>query len=657
MRDAKKARRRAQKKWLQTKLEVFKQIYNTTKRRVTSIVHQAKSMFYRSKISACDSSRQLFDVCGQLCGKTKSSPLPNTHPVSTLPQIFSNFFVNKVADIRHELDHLSATLSVQDPQPSPVSDTTSLSFFRLVTTDEVRKIILKSKPTTCDLDPIPTPLLTECLNDMLPAITQIMNQSLSTGVVPSSFKHAVVKPLLKKPSLDPNILKNYRPVSNLPFLSKILEKLVLSQLFEYLVSHSLLPPNQSAYRPSHSTETALLKVANDILLALDDGNLTVLTLLDLSAAFDTIDHTILYQVLQQHFGVCGIALDWFQNYLSDRTQTVILDEFKSSPANLSYGVPQGSVLGPILFIMYTKPLNTLISSHSIQNQSFADDSQLYTKCSPDNVNNTIENMQNCISDVKSWMTTHKLKLNDDKTEALLIHSTHSSLSVDLPSTIRVGRSDISFSSSARNLGFIITNTMSMEKHVSQTCRSAYAALRQISTIRTYIDINTAKTLVCALVLSRLDYANSLLAGCPKHLVDKLQKVQNSAARLVLKTKKRDHITPVLRNLHWLPIQARIQYKAIMLCHKFFLNKVPAYFSDILSVYHPNRPLRSSSDDRILRVPKVKKQHGERSFSRVGPTLWNTLPSEMRHTDSSSSFKRLLKTHLFVRFLPPTTDQN
>ncbi|WP_419586369.1 RNA-directed DNA polymerase, partial [Thiolapillus sp.] len=168
-------------------------------------------------------------------------------------------------------------------------------------------------------------------------------------------------------------LKNFRPVSNLSFMSKVTEKVVLQQLLAYLTEHKLICPSQSAYRPHHSTETALLKITNDILLALDSGNVSLLTLLDLSAAFDTIDHCILLDRLQHMYGISGTALSWFSSYLTNRTQSVIVNDHISQVSSLSYGVPQGSVLGPILFILYTKPLSDLIHCHSIESQSFADD--------------------------------------------------------------------------------------------------------------------------------------------------------------------------------------------------------------------------------------------------------------------------------------------
>ena len=229
-------------------------------------------------------------------------------------------------------------------------------------------MILKFSQKTCSLGPTPTFLFVECLDQLLPAVTAIMNKSLRTGVFPSVFKKAIVIPLLKKHHLTRTVWKKiYRHVSNLSFLSKVTEKIVLSQLSTYLNANKLFPVSQSAYRPGHSTETAPLKLLNDVLHALDNGDVSLLTLLDLSAAFDTIDHNILLQRLEDLYGISGTPLNWFRSYLSNRTQTVIINNKLSQPSMLNFGVPQGSVLGPILFILCTKPLTTLIRQHSIAN--------------------------------------------------------------------------------------------------------------------------------------------------------------------------------------------------------------------------------------------------------------------------------------------------
>jgi hypothetical protein len=247
------------------------------------------------------------------------------------------------------------------------------------------------------------------------------------------------------------------------------------------------------------------------------------------------------------------------------------------------------------------------------------------------------------------MTTNKLKLNDDKTEALLF--SRKTTSVSLPQSVHVGDVDISFAPSARNLGFMITSDMSLDKHVSTMCKSAYYELRKLSAIRHYLSTHTAVTLVCAFVLSRLDYCNALLSGCPQYLINKLQRVQNSAARLIFQARKHDHVTPLLRSLHWLPVQARIEYKLSSLCYNFFTGHSPAYMSQLLSPYIPRRQLRSSSDSRSLIVPKINtKTYGARTFSHAAAVQWNSLPHSIRYAKSLSAFKRSLKTYLFNKHL-------
>ena len=222
---------------------------------------------------------------------------------------------------------------------------TTLTAFKQITADSLGSLLKKCLLKSCALDTIPTLLLLECLDAVLPVLTYILNTSLTSGIYSSIYKTAIVKPLLKMSTLNSNDLKNYRPVSNLSFLSNVLEKVVLAQVLSHLNSHNLISNFQSAYHLGHSTETALLKVANDLLTAMDTGKVSVLSLLDISAAFDTIYHDILLHHLEHTFDFHVIAFVWFRSYLSDRIQTVSTAGRLSCPAIIHYGVPQGSVLG------------------------------------------------------------------------------------------------------------------------------------------------------------------------------------------------------------------------------------------------------------------------------------------------------------------------
>ena len=269
---------------------------------------------------------------------------------------------------------------------------------------------------SCDLDPIPTPILHDCLEEITPIVTDIVNKSLSCGVIPQCFKHALrlVKPLLKKAKLDPNCPSNYRPVSNLPFLSKVLESIVLKQFLQHLESHSLLQPSQSAYRKCHSTETALLRMVNDLLQASDSGHVSILSLLDLSAAFDTTDN-ILIKRLHAIFGCSGTVLDWFTSYLSFCTQ-VCFCWSRINSIHFEMWCATRFSSGTFLFTLYTQSLSTVICQSGHSYHFFADDSQPHNSRTPSDFPALVHSLKDCIEDVAEWMSDSMLKMNHDKTE-------------------------------------------------------------------------------------------------------------------------------------------------------------------------------------------------------------------------------------------------
>uniref|UniRef100_A0A672JJR2 Reverse transcriptase domain-containing protein n=1 Tax=Salarias fasciatus TaxID=181472 RepID=A0A672JJR2_SALFA len=299
--------------------------------------------------------------------------------------------------------------------------------FDPVTLVDLKIAVQGLKSTTCALDTVPTHIMKEAVDILGPCLVSFINSCFSLGIVPAALKHAIVKPLLKKPGLDPSLLSNFRPISHLPFLSKLMEKLVFSQLLFHLNSNGIADKFQSGFRSRHSTESALLRVHNDILTALDSRSSVVLVLLDLTAAFDTVDHSILISRLQHTVGLQGAVLNWFSSYLSNRSFTVHINEFASSAAPLSSGVPQGSILGPILFSLYMLPLGRLISSHNIQFHFYADDLQIYLPVIY-NDRSALDPLNNCLHTIKQWLSQNFLHLNEEKTEYIHFSSdpTHSS---------------------------------------------------------------------------------------------------------------------------------------------------------------------------------------------------------------------------------------
>ena len=495
------------------------------------------------------------------------------------------------------------------------------------------------------LDPMPVSLLKQCPDQLVTPVTQLINSSLNNGSVPLGYKSAVVTPILKKSNLDPESLSNFRPVSNLPFWSKVLERVVAQQLHQYLQDNSLYESMQSAYRSHYSTETALLRVSNDILITLDEGREVLLLLLDLSAAFDTIDHQILVTRLSERYGITATALQWVTSYLTDRTQKVSINGHTSNETKLLCGVPQGSVLGPLLFTLYTAPIGELIRRHGLPFMLYADDTQLYVKVEAGNELATIHRLERCLSDIRSWMSENKLCLNDGKTELLRFSS---KFRISTPQhSVAIGSNVIVPSSvSVRNLGAMFDDTLTMEDQVKSVCRSATFSLYSIGKIRRYLNYASIERLICSFVTSRLDNYNSLLHGIPGTLMGRLQRVQNSAARLLTGTGKYEHITPVLHRLHWLPIKARIHYKILLTVYKALHGLAPEYIRDLLHIRSSLRTSRSSSSAQLT-VPRVNTAYyGDRAFSVSGPKLWNSLPPQLQNTATITKFKKDLKTHLF-----------
>ena len=558
--------------------------------------------------------------------------------------------MGQIETIRKDLADLEVTTeSLSCPPVSTLlpPSSTNMDSFKPATQEEISKIIKGSSKASCKLDPLPTRLLSDhFLPELLPIITDIVNCSLSNGDFPSSLKIAMVKPLLKKLSLDPEIFKHFRPISNLSFLSKIIERIAAKRLFDHMTQNGLHDIMQSAYKPCHSTETALLRVKNDILSAIDNKSGVFLALIDLSAAFDTVDHEILITFLEDTIGIKGAALDWFRSYLSGRMQCISIDNVMSNLVELLFGVPQGSVMGPFKFCVYTLPIGAIIRSHGLSYHIYADDTQVYLSFDVENPEEALDKLNSCLADIRSWMIKNKLKINDSKTEFVIFSSPSATSKLPADLELQVGNSNIKPASNAKNLGVMFDQHLKMETQVTSICKSANFHIRNIGKIRHLITDSSAQQLVHAFITSRLDYCNSLLIGLPDTQLNRLQRIQNTAARIVSRTKKFDHVTPVLNRLHWLPIKKRIEFKTLLLTYRCVNGKAPKYLEELLSPYEPSRRLRSS-DQHLLNIPTCRlKTYGDKCFSIAAPKAWNSLPMELRMSSSLDVFKKKLKTHLF-----------
>eukprot|EP00918_Siedleckia_nematoides_P061954 GHVU01135160.1.p1 GENE.GHVU01135160.1~~GHVU01135160.1.p1 ORF type:complete len:544 (+),score=49.64 GHVU01135160.1:106-1632(+) len=421
-------RRRLERKWHSDPLNESKETAFLQYREHTrTTLKRAESNYHCELLKkSSGDAKQLYRHCNKILGRNLDMPLPPAANNQKLATEFNDYFIEKINKIKEVVAaELPSFLEVGESILDPIPDTPSphrFDSFAQMTLDQVKRTLLSMPTKSCEQDPITTTLVKEYIDSLAPGITAIVNLSLQSGSFTGSLKTALVRPLLKKTNLPP-IFKNYRPVSNLSFISKLLEKCVAKQLTNYVSRNRLSEPLQSAYRAAHCTETAILKVKSDILENMARQRVTALILLDLSAAFDTVNYDVLLHRLQYRFGITGLVLKWFREYLTNRNQCVVIDNTHSEKVTLDQGVPQGSVLGPLCFTYYTAPLGDICREHGVNFHMYADDTQMYLafdSSKESTYHTTMNKLNACISSVRKWMCKNMLKLNNDKTEVIFV---------------------------------------------------------------------------------------------------------------------------------------------------------------------------------------------------------------------------------------------
>ena len=614
-------------------------IYIEQRSKCAKLADEKHSLYLRNLIQKNENDQSsLYKVVSQALDKNKSS--------TTLPQFsdkpdhlanrFNSFYTEKVNNIREKIPTIDSSANFNSDQFN--FGGTTLNVFAPVTVEEF-KCIIKGKPIKAAYnDILPRPIMKKVFDTLVPYICDLINLSLSTGSM-EGIKEATIVPLLKKAGLDPETLKNYRPVSDIVLISKLTETVVLDRLNKHAISHNLQCNFQHGYKKFHNTETLVIKVVNDVLIGFDADNGTLLLLLDLSAAFDTVDIEKLLNILEKEFGISGVALKWFRSFLVGRTQKVRINDTVSDCLDVLFGVPQGSVLGPVLFNMYTRSLYNVITSFGFVTSGYADDSNARLTFSLNFQYSAItHHLPNLMDQITNWMNSFFLKINPDKTEIILFIPKCLNTRPTINGTVFSDGTCIRFSNTVTNLGVTLDRFLTFESHINRTVAYCYKLLKDVSNVRKLITKKQTEMLVHSIISSRLDYCNSLFYGINKSVVEKLQKVQNAAARVVLKLRKHDPIRLELFNLHWLRIHERILFKLLLLVYKCLNCMAPVELSSLLTV--------DNVDNLTLRYVFLDSVYGRRSFRYAAPRLWNALPIAIRKSTTLDNFKSKLKYHLF-----------
>ena len=637
-RELRKKRRKAEKTFRQTRNQEDRDAFVALRKETTKMARGKKQEHYVSKIrEATNKPKMLFKVVNTLTDSEKVNALPTAASDTILANNFLSYFREKIRKIRQSFQPAAS--------PSDESTTANISSFHTfdeVTEDELKEIIKSYGVNTSPEDPIPANLLKDHADILIPYWLEIVNLSLSTGSM-DCLVSAVISPLLKEADglVDPELYPNFRPVSNLIFLSKLIERCVKVQLDKHMSRNKLHSEQAYGYKSGHSTELLLVDVVDNLLTAFDKKQASVLLLLDLSAAFDTVDQTKLLQMLHSEIKMEGTVLKWFEAFIKGRSQRVKINNAYSESETLEYGLAQGSVLGPPLFNIYIRPFYPFIQSSSYSVKGFADDHQLFRRFVPVFQTHVLgTSINDCLSMVSEWMNTFFLKLNKSKTKILVLAPP------DVLSLIEIhgmfmAEECIRFVSSAKNLGVWLDEHLDFRTHIRKVASSCFMTLRDIAKIKNFIPRECLCIVVCSLILSRLDYCNALYYNIHSKDLDLLQSVQNAAIRLVGGRFKYDRkpISPLYHELHWLRIRERIVFKICLIVHKCVWGAAPESLREMIVLMNK----------RTLKVVEKRyySVYGQRSFSCAGPKLWNCLPMALRMEENTDEFKKLLKSFLMT----------
>lgn len=485
------------------------------------------------------------------------------------------------------------------------------------------------------LDGIPAKFLKEGAESICKPVTFIMNLSISTNTVPSQFKCAKVVPIYKKN--DKFDVGNFRPVSVLSCMSKILERIVYDQLENYLKRFDILYEHQSGFRPGFSTGSCLIHLTDYIKERTSTGNYTGMILLDLQKAFDTVDHKILCSKLKS-IGLNPNSITWFKSYLNSRSQIVSINGTSSKPMDVTCGVPQGSILGPLLFLIYVNDMKSAINCKLLL---YADDSALIV--SDKDVDFIEKSLSSELNNVRQWLIDNKLSLHLGKTESILFGSIKK-LKIRPTLKISCDGQDINGSNSVKYLGALFDQTLKGQQMATNILGKANSRLKFLYRQSKLLDQGSRRTLSTALILSHFDYAcTSWYSSLPSALKLKLQTCQNKIARFVLNLGQRSHIgTLELQSLNWLSIETRVGQLKLNTVHSIFYNQCPPYLQNNFTLVSHQYNTRSSLLN--YQIPILRPQiNGTFYFS--GIKLWNAIPNQLKVIENKQQFKTKLKLFL------------
>ena len=600
----------------------------------------SRKLYYSNKLeNNKDTSRLLWQTINTIIGHKGKIKDPNEvidkgHKIQDpgeIAEVFNNYFINVGPNLASKIPAVTEKFS-QYIQ----SNTSQSLFFNPTNTHEILEIVRLLKTSkSSGYDELSVHLIKQIIHYIVSPLTHIFNLSLSSGIFPDSLKIARVIPIYKKD--DPAQIINYRPISLLPSISKILEKIAYKRLYSFLNINNILIPNQYGFRKNYSTDYAILKLIDEITDSLSKRNI----FMDLSKAFDTIDHNILIQKLKA-YGVRGKALSWFEDYLRNRRQFVSFKSKTSSVSTVKCGVPQGSILGPLLFLIY---INDIVNATPLLTHIlFADDTNIFY--SHKDINTLIITVNLELAKLSCWFKCNKLSLNIRKTNYIYFKNLHSK--DVLHNDISIDGMIIVEKNSTKFLGITIDSSLTWGSHIDNICILASRAVGILYKMKYCLPKKSLFMLYNSLILSHLSYCNIAWGNCNKTKLNVLLLLQKKALRICTQSHFLANSDPIFHRLKTLKINDIHTLQTAIFMFKFSKNILPPAFQNLFT-YNTDihsYPTRHSSDLHLSN-PKILIAH--RSTRHYGPDIWNSLPDNIKHSASLYSFKALLKKYLISKY--------
>ena len=640
------------------------ELYNILKANLSSynvilkkLIREAKKSYYESCFKKFkDDIKKMWDTIKTILNKTKKTHefpslfLINGSYISDKKKIsdeFNNYFTNIGPNLASQIQ-LPNDSSFKDYLQSPCSS--SFNFER-VESNTICKIIDNLKPkSSCGIDHISNKLLKLIKNSISIPLAVIINQSIENGIFPERLKVAKIIPLFKKD--EDYLLENYRPISVLPSISKVFERVIHNQLSNYFCENNLFYDNQYGFRKSHSTELATLELIDRVINSMDNNEIPIAIFLDFSKAFDTIDHEILLYKLK-YYGINNNALQLLQSYLSNRKQYTVLDNVESSFLSIKTGVPQGSILGPLLFIIYVNDLH--LASKMFQPVIYADDTTLSASLSTFGSagQDRDRHINNELNSISHWLKLNKLSLNSSKTKAMLFHNPRRNVIYPL---INIDQVAIEFVDTFNYLGIIIDKNLSWKSHISKMTTKLSKTIGIMCRLKNLISSEILRTLYSSLFLPYINYG----ILCWKSKLNSVVKLQKKAIRILANEKYNAHTEPIFKQYNLLKVSDIASLQELKFAYKLQNNLLPAYFQNNLFVQNLSIHNYNTRSAGNLHLPRIKHEFAKNSIQFLIPMALNNCPACIKDKISTHSiygFSKYTKLYYINNYNAKCTIRN